>query len=152
MNKPVLNCLYLTILSFFAITKWWYVLVVDGTDEVMYGFPFIYTCRGFHTSLSSQYFILELVVDFSIYYIFWMSFNYLFTKYVYSFTLKKWLQNILLLTCGLILALQIFMNSIGDNVYSFYRNFDYTYFTSGVDFFGVQNGRPNYNDFIKENH
>jgi len=152
MRKSTINCLTLTILSFFVITKWWYVLVIDGTDEIMYGFPFIYTCSCFHTSLCSQYFILELTIDFSIYFLFWFILNFLFTKYIYSFSVNKWLRRILFIICGLILSFQFFMNSIGENTYSLYRNFDYTYFTSGFDFFGIPNEHPNYNEFIKENH
>ncbi len=41
-RESILNCFALTIIYFFLITKWWYVLVIDGTDEIMYGFPFHY--------------------------------------------------------------------------------------------------------------
>lgn len=150
MKKSTVNCLALTILSFFLITKWWYVLVVDGTDEIMYGFPFIYTCRCFHTSLCSQYFILELCSDFLIYFIFWIIINFLFTKYVYSFSVNKWIRRVLFITCGFILAFQIFMNTVDENTYALYRSFHQTYLTSGIDFFGVPNERPDYNDFKKK--
>ena len=32
----------LTIIVFILFSKWWIVNVVDGTDGIMYGFPFIY--------------------------------------------------------------------------------------------------------------
>ena len=148
-RKSILNCFSLTVISFFLITKWWYVLVIDGTDEIMYGFPFIYTCRGFHTSLSSQYFLLEFTIDFLLYFGFWLTLNYLFSKYLFPIKLNKTIRSLLFMTCGLILLFQILMNHIGENYYSYYREFEYTYFTSGVDIFGKENKRPNYDDFVK---
>lgn len=148
-RESILNCFALTIISFFLITKWWYVLVIDGTDEIMYGFPFIYTCRGFHTSLSSQYFLLELTIDFLLYFGFWLTFGYLFSKYLFPIKLNKTIRSILFMTCGLILLFQILMNSIGDNYFSYHREFEYTNFTSGVDIFGKEIKRPNYDDFVK---
>ncbi|MEM6768710.1 MAG: hypothetical protein AAF655_27470, partial [Bacteroidota bacterium] len=50
----------LTIISFFLVTKWWFVAVEDAPDSWMYGFPFPYLCEGWHTSLSLQVFLKEL--------------------------------------------------------------------------------------------
>ena len=62
--------LLLTIISFLVFDKWWYALVTDGTDEIFYGFPLPYTCPGFHTSMSKQFFLMEFVIDFVTYFIF----------------------------------------------------------------------------------
>ncbi|WP_234859378.1 hypothetical protein [Aquimarina aquimarini] len=36
----------ITIISFTLFTKWWHVLVLDGPDEILTGFPFPYKCNG----------------------------------------------------------------------------------------------------------
>jgi len=54
----------LTIIFFGAITKWRYVAVEDGPNEFLHGFPLPFMCRGWHTSLSLQIFVSELVFNF----------------------------------------------------------------------------------------
>jgi hypothetical protein len=49
----------LTIISFLLVTKWWYVLPIDSPHSIMIGFPLAYSCKGWHTSMSEQYFIIN---------------------------------------------------------------------------------------------
>ncbi len=93
--------------------------------------------------------MLELTIDFLLYFGFWLTFGYLFSKYLFPIKLNKTIRSILFMTCGLILLFQILMNSIGDNYFSYHREFEYTNFTSGVDIFGKEIKRPNYDDFVK---
>ena len=53
----------LTLLSFALITKWWYGIVIEAKDVFFYGFPLIHKCEGFHTSLSTQYFLFEMLLN-----------------------------------------------------------------------------------------
>ena len=46
---------------------WWFALPIDGPDKFYWGFPFAFLGEGFHTSMSYQFFILELIADFIIY-------------------------------------------------------------------------------------
>ena len=63
MKRLILRLILpLTLILFAIITKWSYGVIVDGTDEFFYGFPLIYKCDGFHTSLSTQYFLIEMKV------------------------------------------------------------------------------------------
>lgn len=59
----------LAFILFFLITLKRYVSVIDGPLEYLYGFPLPYTCKGWHTSLSRQYFISEMLIDFIVYFI-----------------------------------------------------------------------------------
>ena len=54
----------LTIILFGTITKWRYVYVEDGPDDFLYGFPLAFICTGWHTSMSLQIFISEIIFDF----------------------------------------------------------------------------------------
>lgn len=70
MRKIILNiALPISLVVFRIITKWEFVQVQDHTKEFLFGFPFAYKCKGFHTSLSKQYFMLEMIANFLIYFI-----------------------------------------------------------------------------------
>jgi hypothetical protein len=58
-----------TLIIFGVITKWHYGLAIDAKDVFFYGFPLIYKCEGFHTSMSTQYFLAEMLVDFLTYFL-----------------------------------------------------------------------------------
>jgi hypothetical protein len=59
----------LTLISFTLITKWWYGIAIDAKDVFFYGFPLIHKCEGFHTSLSTQYFVFEMLVNLLTYFV-----------------------------------------------------------------------------------
>ena len=62
----------LTLISFGFITKWSYGIAVDAKDVFFYGFPMIYKCEGFHASLSTQYFLIEMGINLLTYFVFWL--------------------------------------------------------------------------------
>ena len=80
----------LAILSNLLVTKWRFGIVLDGTDEFLYGFPFISRCRGFATSLSTQYFIMELLLNFTMKLLFWGILAILFKMQLLSLKIHKW--------------------------------------------------------------
>lgn len=79
----------LTIIIFILFTKWWIVDVVDGTDGIMYGFPFIYKSPTFASSMAEEYFITELIIDFAIYLGAIASIIYLINRFIYEFKFRK---------------------------------------------------------------
>ena len=114
----------LTIISFAGLTKWWYAVVVDAPDYVMYGFPFIYTCPAFHTSGAFQFFALEFLADILCYFSFWLIFVYAINK-KFPLRIKKLVSIILWIIAVLIITPPLsFALLIGDNVYYLKRNFE----------------------------
>ena len=101
----------LSIISFALFTKWWHVFVEDVPDTFFTGFPLPYVCKGWHTSLSLQIFIGELLFDFLIYFLFWyimaLAINYLGVqiKILKLFSKGLWVISIFFLTVGIILTL-----------------------------------------------
>lgn len=124
MKNLLLNIIPLTILSVFLISKYWYVQVIDWTDEFMVGFPLIFTCRGFHTSLSSQFFIFEFIVDFIVYYFLIFFIAYLTKRYLVNFSISKFFYRIywslFMITCCLFFAISY----ISTDFYQLKRDFE----------------------------
>ena len=123
----------MTIISFAGITKWWYVLVVDGWDIMMTGFPLPYSCPGFHTSLSLQIFVFELIVDLLFYFIFWFLVIFLFNKYIKQINIRKRIVIVLLSISGLLALGMILIASLPDNIFKIKKDFEYEVIDSGVD-------------------
>jgi hypothetical protein len=140
----------LTIISFIIFTKWWYVLVVDGTDEIMYGFPLIYTCKGFHTSLSSQVFILELLIDLLIYFLFWFLFVYLVNRFLFTIKFHRVLFISLLTVTFIILGFSIFIASWSENKFYLKRDFQIEKMETGYNFIWQEQVRPDYHKYHPE--
>ncbi len=70
----------LTVISFTLFTKWWSALPIDAPETTFIGFPFAYTGRGWHTSLSHQVFVVELIADITIYFSFWLLLIFCFDR------------------------------------------------------------------------
>lgn len=113
----------LTIISFFGLTKWWYAAVVDAPDYIVYGFPFIYSCPAFHTSMAYQYFVLAYIADILCYFLFWLAAIYSINK-IYPVKVKKMVTRILWLISIIILCLTVFWLSFADNIFYLKRDFD----------------------------
>ena len=63
----------LSIISMFLLTKWWFALPIDGPDKLYWGFPFAFMGEGFHTSMSYQFFLIEFIANFAVYFSFWVA-------------------------------------------------------------------------------
>jgi|GEM_PF-1277116 len=131
----------LTIIFFGMITHWRYVSVEDGTNEFLYGFPLAFMCRGWHTSLSFQIFVSELVFNFLVYFTFlstviWLVDNYLKPIIVHKY-LKFGLYSIAILT----MSFYGFLFSNPNNIFKIKRDFNYSEIRSGVKFFWQKDKR-----------
>ena len=130
-----------TLLAFALFTKWWLVFVDDVGHEVMYGFPFIYKCDGWHTSLSTQYFILEGLADFLVYF---------FACFTIIYLIRRWIKFRIARTVSLLLwvlaSLAIAYSEIGvflpSNVYEVSRKFDVRIIESGLSIFPQDTEQP----------
>jgi len=90
MKKILKITILLTIISFAIFTKWWYVLPVDGTDEIMFGFPLIYEypcCNSMEFMVISSHFIIDILV----YFVFWLVIVFVVNKYLFEIKLPKFL-------------------------------------------------------------
>lgn len=124
----------LTIITFVLFTKWWIADVVDGTEGIMYGFPFIYWSPAFYTSMAVQYFIIELLVDFILYFAVILLIIYFFNKYIIEIKIKKLAANLLLLMAIILLSLEVFMASLPENLFFLRRDFDIIVKDSGFSY------------------
>ena len=139
----------ITIISMFVVTKWWFVLPVDAPDQVMHGFPLIFSSPGFHTSMSLQFFIVEFWIDFAVYFAFWWLVIYEIRRHYFFYmnrlaTIGLWLVTGLLLVCFTMIV------SISEPHYHFKRPFEIEVLDSGDKFIWEKRVRPNREDYIKK--
>ena len=131
----------LTIISFGTITMYWYVLPTDAPDSMFSGFPFPYVCEGWHTSMSLQYFFIEMVVDLFVYFLCWYLVVFFLHKYLYRVQLSK-IMMILLWTFSLaIITMEGIVAGNPDNIFHVRRSFDMVILETGFQFAG-QTERP----------
>ncbi|MCB9334928.1 MAG: hypothetical protein H6586_02190 [Flavobacteriales bacterium] len=124
----------LALISQLVITKWWYGVVLDGTDEFLYGFPFVSRCRGFHTSLSHQYFILEVLLNFLVRLVFWSIVVLAFKKYLTRLRIAPTLVKIFYGITISFVSFFAFVSHEVDDVYLLKRDFNIHVFDSGLMF------------------
>jgi len=114
----------LTVISFTVFTKWWYVLIIDAPDTMMFGFPLPYVCNGWHTSLSLQIFVAELMTDLLTYFSIWFIAVFIVHKFVMEIRAHKVVTVLLWSVAGLFSAGLILMASNPDNIFYFKKPFD----------------------------
>ena len=114
----------LTIISFILVTKWWYVLPTDAPHSIMIGFPLAYSCEGWHTSMSEQYFIMEFFIDILFYFTICFFLIFIIDRYVIKKKLNKIVTIILISLSGIFLLLSILIVSNPDNLFYLKRNFE----------------------------
>lgn len=134
-RKLILNLAFpLTIIIFILFSKWWIVDVVDGTDGIMYGFPFIYKSPAFYTSLAEEYFIVELIVDFLIYFGIITGMIYLVNKFIFEIKYKKIITIILFISATILLSLELLLAFMPENKFSLKRDFDIEIKKTGFEY------------------
>ena len=136
----------LTIISFTIFTKWWHVQA-DDYQEILRGFPLPFVCPGWHTSLSLQIFVLELVIDIFAYFVFWSSMAFIVTKTAKSFRMHKAVTITLLTTAGLCTIALILLAINSDNIYTATRPFDIEVKETGYRFIWQDQTRPDYQKY-----
>jgi len=112
----------LTIISFAAFTKWWYVSPVDAPDTMMSGFPLAFLSDGWHTSMSFQIFLIEFAIDLLVYFLFWLLVMKLFDRYVRNFIISKVLTFSLYILATTIFVMTIFVASFPEHVFKIKRD------------------------------
>ena len=139
----------LTLISFGIITKWSYGIVIDGTDEFLYGFPLIYKCDGFHTSLSTQYFLTEMIVNLLTYFALWLILTLILNR-IWTINIPKRISKIFWIGYSVLFLGFIYLSNDLDDQYSTKRDFEIKIFDSGISIFGIHDtDREKYQSKIK---
>ncbi|WP_431164833.1 hypothetical protein [Tenacibaculum halocynthiae] len=137
MKKLIFRLTFpLTLISFGIITKWSYGIVIDGTDEFLFGFPLIYKCNGFHTSLSTQYFLTEMIVDLFTYFAFWLILTLILNR-IWTINIPKRISKIFWIGYSVLFLGFIYLSNDLNDRYSTKRDFEVKIFDSGISIFGI---------------
>ena len=137
MRKLILRLtLPLTLISFGIITKWSYGIVIDGTDEFLYGFPLIYKCDGFHTSLSTQYFLTEMTFNLLTYFSFWLIVTLILSR-IWTINIPKLISKIFWIGYTVLFLGFIYFSKDLNDQYLIKRDFEVKIFDSGISIFGI---------------
>jgi hypothetical protein len=124
----------LTIISFGIITKWWYGLAIDAKDVFFYGFPLIYKCEGFHTSLSTLYFLTEMTINLLTYFAFWLLITLTVNRF-WKINIPKRISKIFWIGFGILFLGFLYLSNALNDLYLIKRDFDVKIFDSGFTLF-----------------
>ena len=136
----------LTVISFLIFTKWSYADIEDVGDEILIGFPLIYSCRGFHTSISSQFFLVELMIDLVTYFVIWILFIYAVDRFLISIKINKLFFITLIFLATASLCIDIFILGWPDNRIYSHRDFKIEVKKTGYQFFWDPKRRSDFNN------
>lgn len=140
--KIILTLVFpLTIILFGTITKWRYVYVEDGPDDFLYGFPLTFICSGWHTSMSLQIFVSELLFDFFVYFIFTLTTVTFIDRFIKPIVVRKYFKFGLYGIAILILSFYGLVFSNPDNIYGIKKDFKYKKVRNGYKFVWQQDKR-----------
>ena len=140
----------LTVISFVTFTKWWYVDFIGGQEEILTGFPLPYVCPGWHTSLSLQIFVSELIIDILTYFTFWFLIIFLMTKVFKELKVPHILTFTLLSIAGLISLFLVLMAINPDNIWTTKREYEMEKLETGYKFIWEEQTRPDYYKYHPE--
>jgi hypothetical protein len=144
MKKLVFRLVFpLTFISYMIFEKWWYVIIIDGPDKTVYGFPLINCSQSFASSMELYYYVLETVINIAAFTIFWVIVVFLINKYIFSITISKLLAKISLLLLCLYLIAFIYISIEFNTMFSFKRDFDVKVIEKGYHFIWTD-FKPNY--------
>jgi hypothetical protein len=139
----------LTLISFGIITKWSYGIAIEAKDVFFYGFPMIYKCEGFHTSMSTQYFLTEMVINLLTYFVVWLIITLILDRF-WKINIPKRIAKIFWIGFGIIFLGFAYMSNDLDDRYLMKRDFDVKIFDSGITIFGIHStNREKYQTEIK---
>jgi hypothetical protein len=145
MKKWILKIvLPLTVISFGAFTKWWYALPVDAPDTMFTGFPLAYSCPGWHTSLSLQIFVIELIIDILFYFLIWFILIFCIDRFLTKIKTFTLLTIGLWTVSGLFIAFGALLVTNKDNIFYIKRPFDMQVLETGYEFIWQHTERPDY--------
>ncbi|CAM1371791.1 hypothetical protein [Tenacibaculum xiamenense] len=151
MNKLVFRVILpISIILFGTISQWRYGLVLDGTYEFFVGFPFIQQCRGFHTSLSTQYFVMEMLLNFLAYFFITLVFC-LFIRKFYRIEISKKISNSFWIGFGVFLLFFMYLSLEMQDHFLIKRNFKVKITNTGISLFNTHPDRTTQQIKILEN-
>ncbi len=139
----------LTIIVFILFSKWWIVDVVDGTDGIMYGFPFIFKSPAFYTSVAQEYFITELIADFIIYFGIIAGIVYLINRFIFEIKIRKIVSVILFIIALILTSLELLLACMPENKFSIKRDFDIEIKQTGFEFPFNNNDSKEFDNYHK---
>ncbi|RFZ92436.1 hypothetical protein D0C36_13490 [Mucilaginibacter conchicola] len=114
----------LAVICFSVVTMRTTAFVDDIGSVGFTGFPFLYTCKGFHTSMSDQFFLIPLFIDFIVYLLFWLVI-FLFLKKITDLNkAPMFLSGILIILATLVFTMNILLASSRDNMFMLKRDFE----------------------------
>jgi hypothetical protein len=150
MKKLALRLVFpLTFISYMIFEKWWYVLVYDGPDKTVYGFPLINCSQSFASSLDLYYYVLETAINIAAFTIFWFIVVFLINKYIVLITISKLLSKIsFVLLCLYVLTFTYFSMEFNTRFF-FKRDFDVKIIDKGYHFIWTD-FKPNYGKINEE--
>ena len=140
----------LTFISFATMTKWWYALPLDAPGTLLAGFPFPFVCEGWHTSLSLQIFVTELLIDFLTYFLFWFGLAFCINRFLTKINPHKILTIVLWALTGLVVIGATLIASNSNNLFYVKRPFDIDVMETGYKFVWQNTERPDYYKYHPE--
>lgn len=126
----------------FIITKWWYAIPVDGPDKLYWGFPLAFMGEGFHTSMSLQFYVLEFLADFVVYFtvIFWLVVA--FTKWYPTFKISKIVAKTIWALTLIFLFGFSFIVTTSNPIFKIKRDYDWKVLETGSVYIWQKTPRP----------
>lgn len=127
---------------------WRYVLTIDGPDEILTGFPLPYICPGWHTSLSYQIFIGELLFDFLIYFALCFLIIFLIDKYLWKIKINRIITIIIYIVSVFLISDPIYIMGFDTHVYKITRDFKIKTLVTGIKFKFKNVDRPDLDKYV----
>lgn len=144
---PIKLTVPLTIICMFLVTKWWYAIPVDGPDKLFWGFPLAFMGEGFHTSMSLQFFILEFLADFMVYFTVVFLLVVAFMKWFPTIQISKiFTKTIWVLTSILFLGFSYILTT-SNPIIKIKRDYDWKVLQTGSVLIWQKTPRPNINKY-----
>lgn len=140
----------LTQISFVTFTKWWYALPVDAPDTLLWGFPFIFVGEAWHTSMSLQFFLLELFADVAIYFLFWFIVVFCVNQFLRKIKPHKILVLVLWILSAFVISVETIIVRNSDSIFYLKNPFEMELMDTGYVFIWQQMERPDYAKYHQE--
>lgn len=136
MKKLILNFVFpLTVMLFFLFSRSVCAEIVDVPVSTLQGFPLPYTCPNWGSSMSTQFFVGEFIIDVLVYFILLFSLCCLIDRFLIRIKPYKAVSITLYIIAGVFLFLEILIYS-RDNTFYVHREFDIKVIRSGLSFWG----------------
>lgn len=148
MKKLILKfSLPIAVIAFAAFTKWWYVLPFDARQTFYWGFPFAYVGEGWQTSGALQFFILEALIDFTLYFLVCYGMVWIiFLLYRINSVSKLLLKTLWSLTFLIIIGWTMII-SFSYPTFFIKRNYDWKILSEGYLFIWQKTPNPDTNQY-----